>query len=104
MSLRGSVPIDPNCHDFFRKVIEERKSLGSRSMSEEEKTRLDKALKCTANAGSYGIFAEMNRDEAAGGKVGPEAWDVSGKVFQTEAKTPFEKPGAFCRTPSNSPA
>ena len=51
--------------DFFKTVIEERKGLSSRAgISEVEKDRLDKALKVLANSSSYGIYAEMNRQEA----------------------------------------
>ncbi len=51
--------------DFFRTVIEERKRLASNTaLSAEERKRLDKALKVLANATSYGIFAEMLREEA----------------------------------------
>jgi hypothetical protein len=50
--------------DFFKIVIEERKRLPSRKeLSEIEKERLDKALKVLANSTSYGIYAEMNRQE-----------------------------------------
>ena len=66
ITLRGAVPIDPRRDDFFRKVIEERKRLASNTaLSPEERQRLDKALKVLANATSYGIFAEMIREETA---------------------------------------
>lgn len=62
--LRGAIQIDPRHEDFFKVVIEQRKQLPSRSdLSEMEKERLDKALKVLANAASYGIYAEMNRQE-----------------------------------------
>ena len=45
-------------------MIEERKRLASNtSLSDEERRRLDKALKVLANATSYGIFAQMDRKE-----------------------------------------
>ena len=66
ITLRGAVPIDPRTQDFFRTVIEERKRLASNpALSDEERKRLDKALKVLANATSYGIFAEMLREESA---------------------------------------
>jgi len=62
--LRGDIEINPQSHDFFKVVIEERKGLSSRTdISDIEKERLDKALKVLANAASYGIYAEMNRKE-----------------------------------------
>ena len=71
ITLRGAVPIDPRTQDFFRVAIEERKRLANNpALSDEERKRLDKALKVLANATSYGIFAEMirarDRQENAG--------------------------------------
>jgi hypothetical protein len=63
--LRGVVNVKPRKQDFFRVVIEERKRLPKRTdISAIEKTRLDKALKVLANAASYGIYAEMHRQES----------------------------------------
>ncbi len=63
--LRGKIEVDPAQKDFFKVVIEERKSLPLRTdLSEVEKQRLDKALKVLANATSYGIYAEMHRLES----------------------------------------
>jgi hypothetical protein len=63
--LRGVVDVDPRKQDFFRVVIEERKRLPNRNdISGTEKKRLDKALKVLANAASYGIYAEMHRQES----------------------------------------
>jgi hypothetical protein len=63
--LRGVVDVDPRERDFFRVVIEERKRLPQRNdISAIEKKRLDKALKVLANAASYGIYAEMRRQES----------------------------------------
>ena len=63
--LRGVVEVDPRTQDFFRVVIEERKRLPKRTdIPTIEKIRLDKALKVLANAASYGIYAEMHRQES----------------------------------------
>ena len=63
--LRREIYVNPRTQDFFKVVIEERKRLSSRThLSEVEKERLDKALKVLANATSYGIYAEMNRQES----------------------------------------
>ena len=63
--LRGVVEVDPRKQDFFCVVIEERKRLSKcTDISAIEKKRLDKALKVLANATSYGIFAEMHRQES----------------------------------------
>ncbi len=63
--MRGVVDIDPRHQDFFRVVIEERKRLSRRTdWTADQRQRADKALKVLANATSYGIFAEMNRQES----------------------------------------
>lgn len=63
--LRGLVDVDPARVDFFKVVIEERKRLARRAdLPESERGKLDKALKVLANATSYGVYAEMNRQES----------------------------------------
>jgi hypothetical protein len=63
--LGGEVEVNPRTQDFFRTAIEQRKSLAKRKgLSREDVDRLDKSMKVTANATSYGIFAEMNRQES----------------------------------------
>jgi hypothetical protein len=63
--LRGAIPVLPGTQDFFKVAIEERKRLSKRTdISEVEKERMGKALKVLANAASYGIYAEMNRQES----------------------------------------
>jgi hypothetical protein len=63
--LRGLVPIDPRREDFFRVVIEQRKLLATRKdLTPVERKRLDRALKVLANSTSYGIYAEMHRQES----------------------------------------
>jgi hypothetical protein len=98
--LRGAVPVDPRTQDFFRLVIEERKrTQRNASLSDTERDRLDKALKVTANAGSYGIFAEMNRKEQPGSKKVPvTVWNSDGQPFTTKVAAP-EEPGPYCFPP-----
>ena len=65
VKLRGAVEVNPTTIDFFKVVIEERQRLSTRTdLSEIEKERLDLALKVLANAASYGIYAEMIRQES----------------------------------------
>jgi len=72
IKLRWAIPVDPASEDFFKVVIEQRKLLDSRSdLSRSEKDRLGKALKVLANSASYGIYAEMNRQESERGV----SWD-----------------------------
>jgi len=98
VKLRGVIEVDPRSEDFFKVVIEERKRLSLRNdLSDLEKKRLDKALKVLANATSYGIYAEMIRQES----------DRKVKVvchgIDTEPFTPYVKhpdvPGEFCFPP-----
>jgi hypothetical protein len=98
ITLRGSVPIDPRRDDFFRKVIEERKRLAANStLSDEERKRLDKALKVLANATSYGIFAEMIREETAD-KVPVTCFGIDPTPFPCNVANP-EHAGLYCFPP-----
>ena len=98
ITLRGAVPIDPRRDDFFRKVIEERKRLANNpNLSAEERARLDKALKVLANATSYGIFAEMIREETAE-KVPVTCYGIDPTSFPCEVANP-EHAGEYCFPP-----
>ncbi len=99
-SLRGAIPICPRKDDFFRVVIEERKRIQRAADIEEgERDRLDKSLKVTANSGSYGIFAEMNRKELPGNATAPATvWNCDGEEFKTRVSAP-EIPGPYCFPP-----
>jgi hypothetical protein len=60
VKLRG-VEIDPRRDDFFRRVIEVRKSLNRiPGLSKEDAEWLKGSLKVLANSGGYGVLAEMN--------------------------------------------
>ena len=56
VKLRGAVDVDPRTQDFFRVVVEQRHRLP-------DGNPLCESLKVVANAGSYGIFAQMDRHE-----------------------------------------
>jgi hypothetical protein len=98
--LSGRVRVDPVRDDFFRAVIEERKrTQGNSKLEAAERDRLQKALKVIANAGSYGIFAEMNRKELPGGeRATVELWGLEGEPFTNRLATP-EEPGPYCFPP-----
>jgi hypothetical protein len=97
--LRGAIPVDPARQDFFRVVIEERtRTRQNMDLEALERDRLQKALKVIANAGSYGIFAELNRKQAGKRKVPVLAWNVRGRQFRTKVAAP-EEPGDFCFPP-----
>jgi hypothetical protein len=92
------VPIDPAIQDFFRTVIEERKRLANNpALSDEERKRLDKALKVLANATSYGIFAEMRREEALQ-DVPVTCYGTDPGPFTCKVRNP-ERPGEYCFPP-----
>jgi hypothetical protein len=64
IKLRGAVEVNPEAQDFFRVVIEERKRVSRAQLPKLEEARLDRSLKVLANATSYGIYAEMHRQES----------------------------------------
>jgi hypothetical protein len=91
VKLRGTISVDPRTEDFFRAVIEQRKRL-------KDGDPLEAFLKVLANSGSYGIFAEMNRQELSPDKFENLAvWGLHGK-FIAESRAP-EEPGPFCFPP-----
>jgi len=97
--LRGGVEVDPRRSDFFRTVIEARQRIKrDRELSSEERERSQLFLKILANAGSYGVFVEMNRKQAPGDELIPLA--VHGREGRFEFKTRApEDPGIFCFPP-----
>jgi hypothetical protein len=60
VALRSETVIDPMGADFFTWVIEQRARV------RQDKPQLAEFLKVLSNAGSYGIFAEMVRDDSVG--------------------------------------
>jgi len=61
-NVRGSREIDPTSEDVFRAMVEERCRL--EQLDDSESKRSANGLKTVANSGSYGIFAELNRQES----------------------------------------
>ena len=98
VKLRGAIEVDPSKQDFFKVVIEERKRLSSRDdLGEAEKSRLDKALKVLANAASYGIYAEMIRQESED-KISVTCHGIDAEPFTCRVAHP-EIPGKYCFPP-----
>jgi hypothetical protein len=96
--LRGAVHVDPRARDFFRVVIEERRRLSQRTdLSEIERKRLDKALKVLANATSYGIYAEMIREESDK-KVHVTCHGIDAESYTCRVAHP-DKTGEYCFPP-----
>jgi len=61
-SLRGMVKVDANKNSFFKHVIEQR-------AAHESNPALHYWLKILANSGSYGLFVELNPNEADAAKL-----------------------------------
>lgn len=83
----GNESIHPTRDDFFRKVIEERKG-------KKKSDSLYYFLKILANAGCYGIYAEVNRNQT-GRNDAKQVGIFSGEVTMTERATITEQPGPF---------
>jgi hypothetical protein len=96
--LLNEIDIDPANEDFFKVVIERRKSLDSRNdISPVDKERLGKALKVLANASSYGIYAEMHRKESDE-KVMTTYHGIDPDPITRAIQNPDE-PGEYCFPP-----
>jgi hypothetical protein len=92
------VEVDPRTQDFFRVVVEERKRLPKRAdISELERKRLDKALKVLANAASYGIYAEMHRQESDR-KRSFMCHGIDAEPYKCRVAHP-DMPGQYCFPP-----
>lgn len=93
--------IDPGRDDFFRRVVEARQELRRATPGHDHDRcscpdcRSARFLKVLANAGSYGIYAEMNRQDHPGKVVvhGP-----AGQPFTARVAAP-EHPGDYCFPP-----
>ncbi|MGW5649312.1 DNA polymerase [Saccharopolyspora sp. NPDC003752] len=91
--LRGQVDVDPARDDFFRTVVEQRQAV------KDSDPRLAAFLKVLANAGSYGIFAQMDAQELPTGQR--KEVTVYGAAEQpwTVRVTAPEQPGEYCFPP-----
>jgi hypothetical protein len=79
-------------------VIEKRKSLSQqKGITPQDVDRLDKSLKVLANATSYGIFAEMNRQESEK-RVKVRCHGIDSESYECWAMHP-EQIGEYCFPP-----
>ena len=98
LAFRGQVPIDPRSQDFFKTVIEERARLAARTdLSETERDRLRRSLKTLGSATSYGIFAQMDRQESDK-EVELACYGIDPEPYRCKVKHP-EAPGEYCFPP-----
>lgn len=96
-SCAGQFPCN-RAQDFFKVAIEERKRLSKHAdISEVEKERMGKALKVLANAASYGIYAEMNRQESDK-KVTVKCHGIDAKPYQCRVAH-ADVTGEYCFPP-----
>jgi hypothetical protein len=85
--MLGAGSIDPYQDDFFRKVIEERKG-------KQKTDPLYYFLKILANAGCYGIYAEVNKLQV-GKNQAKKIGIFSGELSGTERTCTMEVPGPW---------
>jgi hypothetical protein len=98
IALRGDITVDPAQRDFFAAVVEERQQLKTRTdLTDIERRRLDKALKVLANATSYGIYAEMQRQESDAREL-VTCQGIDAEPYPCRVKHP-DKPGEYCFPP-----
>jgi hypothetical protein len=98
IKFRGQVPIDPRSQDFFKVVIEERMRLAARTdLSDAERARLKRSLKTLGSATSYGIFAQMDRQESDK-EVKLTVYGIDSEPYACKVKHP-EAPGEYCFPP-----
>jgi hypothetical protein len=101
VALRSDVLIDPRDHDFFQRVVEARQEAKDQNPNHPHETctcqpcGTARFLKVLANAGNYGIYAEMIRREQPG-KV--TVHSSSGEPFIAHVTAP-EWPGRYCFPP-----
>ena len=95
------VEVDPRTDDFFKVVIESRARVRSdHALPESEREALSYFLKILANAGSYGLFVEVNPERVGtDGKTGKPARAklsvFSGEQVFEQTSDIVEKPGLW---------
>jgi hypothetical protein len=84
---RDDYTIDPTCEDFFVRLVDLRDEAKAR------KDPIEKALKIIANSTSYGIFIEVNRDDAPKAEA-LSVFGPNGEKFKIATKA-IEDPGRY---------
>jgi len=104
LTLPGGRRIDPAVDDPWLAMTEERQRIrNDASIDEQTRGRLQRFLKITSNAGSYGIWAEYNqRDLPKGGKHPVSVHTGNGAPLCVNVHAP-EQPGTFCYPPLAAP-
>jgi hypothetical protein len=91
VTLRGTVPVDPYSDDFFVRVVAERQRIKS---TDPDAARF---LKFVGNTGSYGIFAQVDPEDAYGSQR-VTVHDHAGQPRTMTIEHP-EVPGEYCFPP-----
>ncbi len=100
-TLQGKIAIDPGKDDFFQTVIEARALVkADETMPKDQRDSLSYFLKILANAGSYGLFVEINPErvgtDAKTGKPARAKVKVfSGETTFEQTSPVVEQPGAW---------
>lgn len=104
LTLPGGRRIDPRVQDPWLVMTEERQRIrNDASVDEQTRGRLQRFLKITSNAGSYGIWAEYNqRDLPKGAKHPVTVHTGDGAPLPVSVHAP-EDPGTFCYPPLAAP-
>jgi hypothetical protein len=98
VKLRGGETLDPCGGNPFLRMIEERhRVLRDPTLGDEERGRLERFLKITANATAYGVLARFDRHER-GNHVGLTVYGPDEQPSIGSSQTP-EDPGPFCFPP-----
>lgn len=104
LTLPGGRRIDPTGDDPWQAMTEERQRIrNDPSIDEQTRERLQRFLKITSNAGSYGIWAEYNqRDLPQGTKQLVTVHTGNSAPLIASVHAP-EQPGTFCYPPLAAP-
>ncbi|MFM9469663.1 DNA polymerase [Streptomyces scabiei] len=104
IKLGGDIPIDPRSDDFFQHVIEQKQLAGTQHPAGVSKSgcmclgcRNKQFLKVLANAGGYGIFVEINREDDKEESV-ETIYGVNDAPWEMSVYKP-ETPGGYCFPP-----
>jgi hypothetical protein len=96
--IRGMVEVDPRKGDFFRQVIELRRTVDrDDAIPIEDRERLSHFLKILGSATGYGIFAEQNPQELPD-DVAVDVYADADEPFTVRLSNP-EDPGSFFFAP-----
>lgn len=99
IKVRGTLEVDPSVGDPMAAMVEERQRVRRSALPKLERDRLSAALKLLVNAGSYGIYSEVNpRDRHKGVTEPVTVHGRKDEPFVNRVEAP-EDPGRYCFPP-----